>query len=347
MFALPFVFYETGFLTGVLYLIIFSIVFATVHFMYSEVILHTESEHRFIGYAEIYLGKFGKWTAVLTTFLGLIITLAIYIILSASFIKLIIPDLSPFTAGISFWLLGSIVIVLSLHRLANFEFLVTLAIIAIILILFVLGLGHIGIELPLAPKNFSLPTFILPYGIVLFSLGGRAAISSVREYFKKNNIDVKNLGKATIFGSVAPAVIYVFFVLAITWLSPGGVSEDAVSGVMFVAPIILCLIGILGFFALWTSYFFLGLEVRDILRYDFKISLPIALVMVVSFPLLIYFSDSQNFIWFMSIVGGIFLAAESIIVVLMRRKIKPINWWGYFIIIVFVLGAVYEVLKLV
>lgn len=346
MFVLPYVFVQTGFLAGFLYLALFAAVFATVHLMYAQVILGTQGEHRFVGYADIYLGKLGKWGAVITTLLGLIITLAIYIILSASFIRLVLP-ISTVTAALIFWALGSVVIILSLRRLANFEFLVTVAMSTIVVVLFVLGFGRANFaELPLLSQNPSnVLQFFLPYGVVLFSLSGRAAISSVRDYFKKSNLDNRKFSRAIVWGSVVPAIIYGFFVLAITWLSPGGVSEDSVSGLMYINPIILTLIGILGFFVLWTSYFFIGLEVRDILRYDFRLPLLGAIALVIFIPLFIYFSDSQNFIWFMSIAGGVFLALESVIVVLMRRKLKPVGLWGYFIILVFVGGIIYEVFK--
>jgi len=347
MFALPYIFSKVGLLVGLLYLALFAAVFSTIHLMYSDVIASTSGKHRFVGYSEIYLGKVGKWVSVITVLVGLLLTLTIYLILSASFIGLIAPSLPPTLGVIGFWLMGSAVIIMSLNRLANFEFAVTVAMIAIIVILFLFGLGQVdfsNLKL-LAPGNYNLIQLLLPYGAVLFALSGRAAISSVRDYFERNDLDSSRLRLSLVVGTVSSAAVYALFVLAITWLSPSGVTIDSVSGIQLVHPWILILIGILGIFVIWTSYFFLGLEARDILRYDFKIPLTSAIILVISLPLILYFYNSQDFIWFINIAGGIFLALESIIVVLMKRKLKPVGVWGYFIISVFVGGLIYEIFR--
>lgn len=347
MFALPYVFNEAGFLAGFLYLTVFTAVFSAIHLMYSDIIAGTPGKHRFVGYAEIYLGKVGRRISIVTVLAGLLLTLTIYLILSASFIKLIFPALSPVAGTIIFWLISSAVIVMSLKRLANFEFAVTVAMIAIVFIIFFFGLKQINFGNPkfLPQGDYSLIQFLLPYGAVLFALSGRGAISSMRDYFERNSLDISMLKPAIILGTVVPAVVYTIFILAITWLSPTGVTADSVSGIQLTHPLILSLIGLLGIFVIWTSYFFLGLEVKDILRYDFKMPPMTDLVLVVFLPLILYFYNSDNFIWFVSIVGGIFLAAESIFVVLMRHKLRPIGAWGYFIVLVFFGGLVYEVLK--
>lgn len=347
MFALPYVFKEAGFLAGFIYLAVFAGVFSTVHLMYSEVIAGTPGRHRFVGYAEIYLGPLGKWFSVAAVLVGLLLTLTIYLILSVSFIKLILPMLAPIVGVLLFWFMGSMVIILSLSRLANFEFAVTLAMIVIVAILFMLGLTQVdagSLTSTIEPAG-GFASLLLPYGVVLFALSGRAAISSVRNYFDKNKLDTSRLNSAIVLGTVVPAAVYALFILAITWLSPGGVSMDAVSGIKLIHPWILSLIGLLGIFVIWTSYFFLGLEVRDILRYDFKFSSTTALLAVIFLPLSFYFYNSQNFIWFINIAGGVFLALESILVVLMRRQLKTIGLWGYFIILVFVGGIIYEIFK--
>lgn len=345
MFALPYVFIRAGFLTGFLYLASGAAVFSTLHVMYAEVIEATPGKHRFVGYAQIHLGRLGKWVSVVTVLFGMILTLAVYLILSVSFVRLMAPGLSSGVSVLIFWFLGSVVILLSLKRLANFEFAVTLIMIGIVVALFVLGLLRTDFGLLSSLPVINLGGIFLPYGVVLFSLSGRAAISSVRDYFSKKQLDGGKLKKTIIWGTVTPAVVYALFVLAITWLSPGGVTEDAVSGIRIALPVVTGLIGLLGFFVIWTSYFFLGLEARDILNCDFKIPFLVSSGLIVFLPLLLYFYSSQSLIWFISIAGGIFLALESIVVVLMRHKLKPIGVWGYFIILVFIGGIIYEVFK--
>src|SRR3989344_3826216 len=294
MFGLPFVFVKSGLLTWFLYLIFFAAVSLAIHLMYSDVITATEGKHRFVGYAEIYLGFVGKWAAVLTVIVGLFLTLAIYLILSVSFMKLIFPGLPPDLGAVIFWIMGSGVVVLSLARLANFEVLVELAMAVIIGILFLVGFTRVDFQAIVSQPLVNFNELLLPYGVLLFPLG---------------------------------------------------VTPDAISGLELGWPGAAYIIGILGISVIWTSYFFLGLEAKDVLRYDFKLPDTLSLALVVLIPILLYFYNSNDLITFMGIAGGIFLALESIIVVLMRNKLKPVGLRGYFIMLVFLVGMFYEILK--
>lgn len=345
MFALPYVFMKAGFLAGFLYLALGAAVFSTLHVMYAQIIESTPGKHRFVGYAEIHLGVAAKWTAVIAVLLGMVLTLTVYLILSTSFIKLLAPELSSTISVLIFWALGSVVVLMSLSRLANFEFSVTLAMVGIVAILFILGFMRTDLGLLSSLPVINPNQLLLPYGVVLFSLSGRAAISSVRNYFLKRGLDEKKFKRAVVWGTIAPAVVYAFFVLAIVWLSPAGVSQDAVSGIEVNIPGVMSLIGLLGIFVIWTSYFFLGVETKGILSYDFKIPPLIGSALIIFVPLILYFYSGQNLIWFISLAGGIFLALEGILVVLMRRKLKPIGYWGYIIMLILFGGLLYEILR--
>ena len=146
MFGLPFIFVKSGLLTGFLYLIFFAAVSLAIHLMYADIITATDGKHRFVGYAEIYLGFLGKWAAVLTVIVGLFLTLAIYLILSVSFMKLLLPGLPSDLGAIIFWAMGSGVVVLSLTRLANFEVMTELAMAVIIGILFLIGFTRVDFQ---------------------------------------------------------------------------------------------------------------------------------------------------------------------------------------------------------
>ncbi|MBI2010884.1 MAG: hypothetical protein HYS89_01465 [Candidatus Colwellbacteria bacterium] len=202
MFALPYVFLKAGFLLGLFYLAVFAAVFSAIHLMYLRVINETEGRHRFVGYARIYLGDFGFWLAVLTTVIGLTLVLVAYLILGVDFLKIAIPSLSSSLALYLFWFTGVAAVVFSLKRLANFEFLVAVAMVAIILILFGFSLKAPSLTL----SRFNPTDFFLPYGVVLFSLAGRAAISSLRDYWQGRALPKKGLRRAVVLGTLIPAL---------------------------------------------------------------------------------------------------------------------------------------------
>src|SRR3989338_6323757 len=59
IFGVPFVFAKSGFLTGVLFLIILTAITLIIHLAFGEIILRTNGNHQITGYAEAYLGS--KW----------------------------------------------------------------------------------------------------------------------------------------------------------------------------------------------------------------------------------------------------------------------------------------------
>lgn len=344
MFAVPFVFSQAGFVAGVFYLIVFAFVFTIVHQMYAEIIQGTPGRHRFVGYAEIYLGRWGVWASMATTALGLMLVLTVYMALASTFIPLIAPALSGAKAAYLFWAAGSAAVVASLFRLAKADVLVTGVMVFIVLYLFVLGLpASANIEIPI----FDRANLFLPYGVVLFSLAGRAAISSLFAYAKRTRTPTAQLFRAISLGTGIPAALYLLFAFAVLWLSGGEVTPDALTGLALLPRETLALLGVLGVVALFTSYFFLGLEVRDILRLDFRWREGAALLAVLIAPLLFYVMGLRNFIELVGIVGGVFLAGESAMVALMHSKMKGGTRYALFFILVFLGGALYELAGIV
>lgn len=352
IFSLPYVFASAGLPAGFFYLFFFAAVFAVIHVSYADVIVRTPQRHRFVGYASIYLGKSGFWLAIFTTLVGLILAAMIYLVLSVSFLKLVAPNLPVFWAVSLFWFVASAPVFLYIGRFAKAESLIAAAMILIIAAIFLYGLakGNQNID------YFSIhPAFILlPFGPVLFSLGGRAAISSVVEYFDGNRYPYALLKKSMIAGTVIPAVTYAFFVLGVLFISPTA-SEDAVSGLVNNAPqLLLAAIGVLGLFSLASSYSIIAKEIEGILFSDFRLPQFAAVLTAVALPLLLYFAGLQNFLRLVSAAGGIFLALESILVLmiwravktppLLIRRIHPVVLYG--IILIFIGGMIYEIIKL-
>ncbi len=353
MFSMPFEFYSAGLPVGFFYLFFFGAVFAVVLLLYADVILRTAERHRFVGYAKIYLGNFGFWTSVVTTAIGLILVLTIYLILSVSFLRLILPDINFLTAVAVFWITASIFIFLRIERLANSEFFVTVAMILIVSLIFLYPLLKGGYAVDYSRIDFS--RVLLPFGPVLFSLAGRSAISSIVDYFNKNQIPAAAIKKPIAVGTLVPAAVYVLFVAGILRIAPG-VSEDAVSGLVGYLPsFFLGVVGILGLLSLWSSYTIIAREIKGIFSYDFRMPQIPAIILVVFLPLALYAAGLQNFLQLISTAGGIFLALESILVILMWRalktppllikRIRPVILYG--IILVFIGGMIYEAAYLV
>lgn len=344
IFALPFVFYRAGFVLGLVYLAVFASAFVVVHKMYADVIHGTSGRHRFVGYAKIYFGKLGFAGATLTTVIGFTLTLVAYIALAKDFIELIAPGLGETYATYSFWMMGSTALIFSLKRLEKMEVLILFAMGLIILTLFVSGILF-GKVSNITPVDFT--SVFIPYGIILFSLSGRAAISSIVDYFDSKKYSKKQLMRSIALGTIGPAVVYFLFVLAVLFLSGSGVSEDSLSGLSSAPPLLTFFIGTLGVLALLTSYFFLSIEVGDILKYDFKLKKPLPALIVIATPMLLYVSGLRDFIWLVALIGGVFLALENIITISMYSKINGWRLVAKTLVGIFVIGALAEIFYVV
>src|SRR3989344_7888976 len=90
LFALPFVFKTAGLSAGFFYLATAAFAYVLIHLLYADLVIRTEGEHRFVGYAKIYLGRAAFLPAALMTIVQMLVVLAIYVILSKSFSGLII-----------------------------------------------------------------------------------------------------------------------------------------------------------------------------------------------------------------------------------------------------------------
>jgi len=254
----------------------------------------------------------------------------------------VFPQISATLSPYILWILGSLAVIVSLRRLAGLEF--TIAVFIGLIVLFLFGVGFLrggDVAVPI----FDASAIFLPFGIVLFSLSGRAGISAITDYYERNKLSKEKLHHAIIIGTITPAVIYILFAFSIYWLSGGNVSEDALTGILGLPYVLLALIGSLGVFALLTSYFFLGIEVRDIFRYDLKFPSSVAILMVTVLPMAIFLFGISNFIKLVGITGGIFLAVESIMVIFIYSKVKSWSILSGILVGLFAVGALHTMLQ--
>lgn len=340
VFALPYVVKTAGFSSGLFYLALGAAVYVIVYQMYAQVILKTPGSHRFVGYAEIYLGKSASFITVLISVVQVIFVLTIYLILSQSFANLI----TSFGAGVEkmivFWVIGSAIIFLGIRKIAWIESLVTAGIIAVIFAVFIFALasGKFFTDGAFLP-NWS--SFLFPLGPILFSLAGRQAIPDV--------VRLDGNYKKTIFwGVFISALVYLLFILSVLALSPA-VTEDAVSGLNGNVPgfLFLGMIGFFGVLSLLSSYGTIGRDVYETLEFDLRLPFWLRFSLVVFGPIALYFAGLQDFIELVGIVGGVFLSLEGILIVWMwlkatgRKLSLPVILLGS----IFLVALIYEIIK--
>ncbi len=354
IFSLPFVFKNYGLLAGITSLFIFSLVYALVYFIYADIVLRTEGEHRFVGYSKIYLGKTGFWAAVVIGLVQLLLVLTVYLILAPSFIGLIFGG-SHLSHLLFFWILSSILVLMNNKNVALSEFFIVSGIILIIFVVFCFGAGKLNFS-AFSDFKFNLNSLGV-IGPVLFALSGVMTIPEVVAYFKESSSPLKFLKRSLLLGGFLPALGYGAFVLGIIALSKT-VSADSVTGLIGQSPQwLIIFLGVLGFLSLVSSYVLVGLNTRHILEYDFSFSPSLAGFFVVSIPPILYLLGMRNFTEAVSFTGSVFIPLEIILLIfiwLRANKIRPTNDFFNsdftkatlpFLLGIFLIALVYAIIK--
>lgn len=358
VFILPFVFAQAGVLTGLAYLVFFTWLVFAVHAMYADVVARTEGDHRLVGFSGLYLGIWGRRIALVINFIGLLLALVVYLILGGRFAHLIWP-LPIGSLVFLFWALGTLMIFWKIRRLALGELLATISMILLIVLLVSSSFARNDFSLLLDFSRFSLPlvslpNIFLPYGAILFALWGRTAIPPLVRMLK-GKISAELLKKTILAGVFISALVYLFFVFGVLNYSVRlPITEDALSGLLMVLPAgLVWLIGLLGLLALFTSYAVIGRNIYQGLTLDVKANKLVAGLGVALIPMLIYLAGFRSLISLVGVVGGIFIAAEGILIPLIWLKASKQNTeralikrlpsvLPYFLMAVFIGGIVYQ-----
>lgn len=313
MFALPYLFARAGVLTGTVYLLVFGGVFYIVHLMYADLLRRENNKLVFPGIAKKYLGRGGEYLAYVSGVFVLILSLTAYIILEMMFLGVVFPAVPETYAFIFFWATGTLSFMLwRTVKIAPLEVAANAATILIIGILIAFSLGD-GTRVNL-PVLFSAENLFLPFGTILFALAGRTAIPAVLVYLR--GASASRIVTAIFLGTAIPVAVYLLFVYGVLAVSPSP-TEDSIGGMIgSVPPFVVSLLGIMGILSLWGSYIIIAKVVRDSFHRDMKKSYFTANTVVAVAPVALYIAGFQNFLQTIDVIGGVFLAIESILIVL-------------------------------
>ncbi len=343
MFALPYLASRVGLLTGFFYLFFFAGVYMIVHLMYGQVVAKEAGEHRFLYFARLHFPKLLADFAGAVILAELVFILAVYLILAPTFIGLLWSG-GGLASLLIFWLVGSAFVFVGLGSLGLAEFLGVSGILTTALLVFFASFGR-PLTTPLI-EPLNLPLLFLPFGPMLFSFAGRPAVSKVVEESRRAAAAGQpfSLKKAVFLGTFLPVLVYGFFIFGVLKINPL-VSPQAINSLGSLNPAPLVAIALAGLLALWTSYFIVVVNVKEILVFDLKVNKFLSASLAIVSPLLLFFLGLKNFLPALSFTGGVFLSLEAVFIIGMWRRAFPQNRFSrlsWFLVTIFVLAIVYE-----
>lgn len=341
LFSLPYVFSKAGWFLGTAYLLAVAAIFSFTHSVYYRVLDADKGNRRLLGISGKYFGFWGHLFGLTAIIGGLVLALVIYLILAGEFSELLRPG-SKNLGIFLFWLAGSLPIVLGLRRILFSELLGALTMIFIIGLVF---WGVFGGSLPEMP-SVNWREALLPFGPVLFSLAAWTVVEPVFDYAKRTGQKPKESLRAMTLGIYLAAFLYLLFVIGILGTATL-IAPDTISGLNAWPEWKLTLLIILGFFAIWTSYIPIGLEIKNSLAHDLGVSRILAAAAVFLMPPLLLLLGFGNFFKVLGLAGGVFLGLEYLLILMAGKRVLALGPGQKFLInflmLVFALGAVYEI----
>ncbi|MEK7078146.1 MAG: aromatic amino acid transport family protein [Patescibacteria group bacterium] len=320
MFGLPYAASQAGFKLTLIYLFLLGIIVTVVHLIYGEIVLRTKEKHRLPGYAQIYLGSLGKTLATFIFFTTLYLALLAYLLIGGEFLSIIFSGWFNFSATTGALILAGLgfgVVFKGLKLTGAFEFFMTSALIILIVGLSIFSLKSID------PANWNLKSsdIFLPYGLILFALAGGSAIPEIKGFFRTGR---KNYLKwAIIIGTFIPVMVYAIFISVVLGVSGPATSTEAVKGLLpYFGPILVKYAALIGFLAVITSFFTVGLNIKNSLFFDFKFPRALSFLLTAGAPLILFFSGFKNFINILSFSGAILGGLEGILLILIWRQAR-------------------------
>lgn len=352
IFGIPFALAQSGFLVGLFYLIFIGLLVLFVHLAYLETILRTNEPHRLVGYAAKYFGQRAKKLAtsiVLVEYYG---SLLVYMIIGGEFLGLIFSrwlNLSETFWSLLFFVFGSAAIFLGIKTVAKSEFFMTGLLLFVMGFLVLKGAGGVELENLL---TFDVSKFFLPYGVIMFSLAGSVAVPEMRQIMAGEEQKIK---KAVVWGTIIPIIVYFVFSWLVVGVSGAQTSEEAIRGLVpFLGKEVILLGSIFGILAIFTSFIVLGLNLKKVYQFDWRLKKNLSFLLVCVVPLVLFLAGLKNFILIIGFLGAVAGGLDSILTILIflrakkhgdRRPEFSLKWgrlWASLAIVLFSLGIVYQ-----
>ncbi|MFA4827441.1 MAG: hypothetical protein WC596_04310 [Candidatus Shapirobacteria bacterium] len=308
IFVLPILFANNNPLMTIGYLFLMAVFVYLINYLYITVILKTKGDHQLAGYAHLYLGPIGKIIALLSLCLLGLGALAIYIQLGSQFFSTIIPNVSVSLSKIIFVFLISLFhLLLQKFAKSRIHFL-SLIYLLITVFIAVYSLNY-------SPINFQNPIDSSIFGTLIFSLTGFAILPEVEETLRHTQNKSLHLKTASLLGVLLAVVTYALFSFSVIRIAGPNLTENALTSLGQVPPLIIILLCLFGFFATFkASLNFLNIF-KEILYRDLKITKNKSFIFSTAIVIIPYLLTAIPILSVISFTGEITLTLVAILIV--------------------------------
>ncbi len=307
MFGIPYVTVRSGYLAGVIWLIVLSILVIGINYMYGQVIIRQGNSAgvQLVGLGEKYFGKPGKVIALWIILIGQWAALLAYIIGVGNLLVVLFGNnLSVESYSIIYFVIVAGITFFNLRVVSVINFWLTLAIVFIILVIAAVGIPSIQVANFTQPFSRNIVDLFFPFGVIFGALTGYAVIPEMIHIAHGGNNSNQKINFAIILGTLLPVLVYLIFQFIVVGVSGNSVTEDAIVGLAKYLPgWIVGLGAVLGILAMVTSHMALTHVIKDTFIIDYKYNKNIAWVLAITPPILVFLLGMHSFIIVLDVMG--------------------------------------------
>ncbi|PIW37203.1 MAG: hypothetical protein COW24_01515 [Candidatus Kerfeldbacteria bacterium CG15_BIG_FIL_POST_REV_8_21_14_020_45_12] len=322
LFGIPYVFAQAGITIGVINIVLIGGLVALTLTAYAQVVTRSHDIHQFLGYAKEYFGKSGQWLAIGSLIFGLYSALIAYTIEIG---HLLYEVFNPWIGGseqaygITFWAAASLIITIGLLFIARLEELIVAGLLVSVGVLALLTVPKLSFtNLPTA----SLRSILLPYGVILFAFGAASIIPELRRLLAASQ-KLTSFPKVIWVSVLITGLLYLTFALLVVGVSGPETSENAIDGLKLLLGDKIVVAGAaIGILAMGSSFLVIGLALKQLYQYDFKLSRTIAILLTILPALFVYLAGLVSFVQVLNIAGAVTGGFQGVLIWEMYQRSK-------------------------
>lgn len=352
--SLPYIAMQSGIWVTIIYLVLVTALIVVVNIIFCEISLKTPDFKRFPGFVGHYLGRWPEFFTVILSIVDTPAVLLVYLIVGGGFLA---TAFQPVFYGSSlayvfiFFLAVSIIIYFDINIISKIEFWVLALLFLLLIFIFAKGFHHMSLQNLLINSNFNGAKLFLPYGPLLFALWGTGLIPEAEEMLIGDPFSTgkkKNLKKIITISTIIIAIFYLFFIFLVLSISGSQTDQTALGGLEKILGDGFVSVSLfVGALAAFTAFIMQGIIFKKTLVFDLKIKHWQAFVMTCFTPMILFLLGLKSLIFILSFTGAFFLGITGILILLMYKKIGGKNIVIYPLSLVFLLGAIYEIIYFV
>jgi amino acid permease len=315
--GIPYVVSKSGFVVGLIHLVLLAVMIILTNLCLSEVMLRTKGMHQIPGYAKLYLGRAAKVITIFAVLFGIYSALIAYFIGEGQVLSYVFTGSLEHSMLFSFlfFIVFASIVFFGIKALEESETAVMFVVMAFMLAIALVFLPSAKLQnLSYVSKN---PIdWFLPYGVILFAFLSFSALPEVRQEVIGRE---KVLKKAVVIGTLIPLALYILFTTAILGFAGKATPE--------IATIALGKIpSILAIFTMFTASIALGTAIKDMFHLDLKLKKAYAFLLATFLPFILYILivtfRLSDFVKMLDIGGAVSGGLTGIIIVLMLLKAR-------------------------